>query len=550
MKKLFSLLALFLLLALPMQAQEDDGDGILLRSTLTGDITNLNPILASDSASIDVSSFLWVNLFEVDPETALPIPDLATWEISEDGLTYTFIIRDDAFWSDGTPITSADVEFTYRAIIAENVPSPRKGDVELIDTINIIDDKTFEVVLSAPNCTVWGNTFAALAPIPSHIFADDFSDVADNPFNTEPNVTSGPYIVEEWRPDEFIRLSENTEFYRGDPRISQIFNRVLVDTTIQNQALLTGEVDYVFMYPDQLEQLGDPDFLTPNIEPLNNTPMLIMNWASADNPQNAYDENGNMIEQDPNPFFSDVRVRQAIAMGYDKNSVLQTLGPDGGARVAGPITPSFGWAVAEDVTPYEYDAQRAAELLDEAGWILNEETGIREKDGLPFEVDLIYAPLVDVYTNLALIAQDELADLGIQLNVETMEWSAYLSDVLLTQEFDITIVGFGGGTEVDGIAYNILLSENDVAGSGFNLSSYVNPRVDELLREGRSVAGCDPEVRAEIYAELQRIVKEDVAYDFTVVTNQVHVMNNRVENFDPGPWNSHWEIPSWGILGN
>ena len=546
MKRWVIVIVLLAMMFITSQAQ--DGS-VLLRSTLTGDISNLNPIFSSDSASIDINGFLWRGLYDTDRESALPLPDLATWEISDDGLTYTFTIRDDAFWSDGTPITSADVDFTYRAIIQDDIPSPRKGSVELIDTINIVDDKTFEVVLSSPNCTVWGNTFNALTPIPSHVFADDFSDLVENDFNTEPNVTSGPYVVEEWRPDEFVRLVENPNFYGGDPQIPEIFNRVLVDTTVQNQSLLTQEVDYVFMYPDQLEQLGGPDFLDPNIFQLNNTPMLIMNWANPENPQSAYDEDGNLIEQEANTFFSDVRVRQAVAMGYDKNAVMQTLGPDGGARVAGPVTPSFSWAVSEDVTGYDYDPERAAELLDEAGWIMNEDTGVREKDGVPFEVDLVYAPLVDLYTNIALIAQDQLGELGIKLNVDTMEWSAYLTDVLLAQDFDITIVGFGGGTEVDGIAYNILLSENDVAGSGFNLASYVNPRVDELLKEGRTLAGCDPDARAAIYQELQEIVKEDVAYDFTVVTNQVHVMNTRVENYDPGTWNATWDIPSWGILG-
>lgn len=211
---------------------------------ISGDITNLNPIFTSDSASIDIAGFLWAGLFDTDPETALPIPDLATWEVSEDGLTYTFTIRDDAFWSDGTPITSADVDYTYRAIVAEDIPSPRKGAVELIDTINIIDEKTFEVILSSPNCTVWGNTFSALTPIPSHLFAEDFSDLDGNPFNTEPTVTSGPYVVDEWQSDEYIRLIENPEFYGGDPNIPQIFNRVLVDTTIINQSLLTQEIDY------------------------------------------------------------------------------------------------------------------------------------------------------------------------------------------------------------------------------------------------------------------------------------------------------------------
>ena len=103
---------------------------------------------------------------------------------------------------------------------------------------------------------------------------------------------------------------------------------------------------------------------------------------------------------------------------------------------------------------------------------------IREKDGVPFEVKLVYAPLVDLYTNIALVAQDQLGQLGIKVDVQSEEWSSYLTNVLLPQKYDLTIVGFGGGTEVDGIAYNILYSKNDNPGSGFNLASYVNPKVD------------------------------------------------------------------------
>lgn len=540
---LFSLLVL-LLVGVPIGAQEV---GPLLRSTMTGDISNLNPIFRSDSASNDISSFVFAGLFETDPFTGLPVPKLATWEVSEDGLSYTFTLRDDANWSDGTPITSADIVFTYNAIIADAIPSPRKGQVALIETINVVDDKTFEVVLSSPDCTVWGNTFAALVPIPSHLFAEDFSDLVDNPYNTEPKVVSGPYYVEERRPDEFIRLRANENYFEGPPQITTIFNRVLVDTTVINQSLLTGEIDYAFMYPDQLEQLGGPDFLNAWVNGLNNAPMLMLNWADGENPQDAYDEDGNLIEQTPNRFFSDVRVRQAIAMGYDKTAIMQTLGPDGGFLLSGPVTPMFSWALDPNDEPWPYDPERAAALLDEAGWIDTNGDGIRDKDGIPFEFEIVYSPLVDLYTNIALVAQDHLGQLGIRVSVQSMEWSAYLSQVLLPQKYDATIVGFGGGSEVDGIAYSILLSTNDVAGSGFNIASYVNPEIDELLKRGRTLPGCDVAERATIYQEIQRIARNDVAYDFTVGTNQVHVMNARVTGFEPGPWNSYWDIIGWGI---
>jgi peptide/nickel transport system substrate-binding protein len=466
--------------------------------------------------------------------------------VSEDGLTYTFTIDANANWSDGTPITANDVLFTYNAITNDAVESPRKADLELIADLTVVDDKTFTVTLSQPNCTVWGSAFTALRPIPAHMYSEDFSEFMANSFNTQPTVTSGPYVWAETAPDEFVRLTANENYYRGAPQIQTVINRIITDPAIQNQALQTGEIDYAFMYPDQLEQLGDQETFNVFIFPLNNTPMLIMNWADAENPQPAYDEEGNLIEQTPNRFFSDVRVRQAIAMGYDKAAIMETLGPDGGYLLSGPITPSFGW-VGADVEPYPYDPEAAAALLDEAGWLMNDATGVREKDGVPFEVTLSYAPLVDLYTNIALVAQDQLGQLGIRINIDSQEWSSYLTNVLLPQNYDLTIVGFGGGVEVDGIAYNTLLSENDIPGAGFNIASYINPEMDELLRQGRSLVGCSQEERAEFYRQIQQIAHDDVAYEYTVGTNQVHVMNDRITNYNPGPWNSYVNIEGWGV---
>lgn len=540
------LLMLLLLIAVPAIAQ-DSGDTLLLAQPPAGDISTLNPALATDGSSLMVISWLFDGLFQPNPETAAPEPMLATWTESEDGLTYAFTLRDDANWSDGTPITSADVVFTYNAIINDAVPSPRKADMALISAINVIDDKNFEVVLSAPDCTVWGGAFSSLTPLPSHVYAADFSDFVENSNNLSPSVTSGPYLFDEYRPGEYVRLVRNSAYYGGEPQIPSTLFRVVADTAVQNQALQAGEVDYAFMYPDQLEQLGDTSSFNVFVAPLNNTPLFIMNWADPANPQPAYDEAGNPVEQTPNVFFSDVRVRQAIAMGYDKSAIVGTLGPDGGFLLNGPFTPGFSWANDPAVGPWTYDPERAAQLLDEAGWVLNADTGVREKDGVPFEFDLVYSPLVDLWSNIALVAQDQLGQLGIRVNVQSMEWSAYLSDVVLPQAFDATIVGFGGGTQVDGIAFNILNSKNDIPGSGFNLTSYVNPELDALMQQARSLPGCAQEERAALYAQVQAIAMNDVAYDFTVGTNQVNVMNSRVQGFAPGTWSTFPNIPGLSI---
>jgi peptide/nickel transport system substrate-binding protein len=326
----------------------------------------------------------------------------------------------------------------------------------------------------------------------------------------------------------------------------------VADPATLNQALQTNTVDYAFMYPDQLEQLPQAETFNTFLYPNNNTPIVVMNYQDPENPLAAYDEDGNLVELTPNKFFSDIRVRQAVAMGYDKAALAMTMGENAGSvQLTGPVTPAFYSTYdMSGVEPWPYDPEQAAALLDEAGWVDSDGDGIRDKDGVKFEVDLIYSPLVDLWTNIATVLQDQLGQIGIQVNVSTMEWSAYLSEVLLPYKYDITIVGFGGGTQVDGIAYNLLKSDNVVPNSGFNLAGYVNPEIDALLEQARTLPGCDVAERAALYQQVQQIARDDVPYDWTVSTTQVNVFNPRVTNVTYGQWDGGllgFTVSEWGL---
>lgn len=547
-RRLIVLLLSLILIVMGTSAQTDE---TLIWSLVGGDISTLNPALATDGNSINVINALFEGLFRVNPDTGLPEPGLTSWTISEDGLQYTFTIREDAQWSDGTPVTAADVKFTYDAILSDLVESPRKADIGTIASIEVIDEQTFVASLEAPNCTIWGSAFVNLTPLPSHMFEADFSDFMTSPFNTAPSVTSGPYLFDERSSGEFVRLVANPNYFDGQPIIENLLYRIVADPATLNQALQTGTVDYGFMYPDQLEQLFQREMFNVFVYPLNNSPIVIMNHQDPSNLQNAYDADGNLNELVPNPFFGDVRVRQAIAMGYDKSMLAMTLGPDAGSvPLSGPIVPAFYDAYdMSDIEPWEFNPERAAELLAEAGWEMGSD-GVLVKDGLRFEVDLVYSKLVDLWGNAALIMQDQLSDLGIRLNIIEQEWSAYLGNVLLPGEFNITIVGFGGGTEIDGIAYNLLHSSNLIlGGGGFNLAGYINPEMDDLLDRARTLPGCDVNERAELYREVQRIARDDVAYEWLVSSSSVNVLNARIEDAFIGQWSGvpNWEVVGWGI---
>jgi peptide/nickel transport system substrate-binding protein len=431
--------------------------------------------------------------------------------------------------------------------MSDKVQSPRKSDMAAIKSVEVKDDKTVVVTVKSVNCTIWGNAFGSLVPLPSFKFKADFSDFMTNPWNTAPDVSSGPYVFAERKAGEFVRLTANKNYYEGAPKIPTALFRIIADPATVNQALQTDNIDYAFMYPDQLEQLQSKEKFNTWLFPNNNTPIVVMNWQDSETPQAAIDKDGKPVTLKPNKFFADKRVRQAIAMGYDKNALTQTLGKNSGSvPLTGPITPAFsGVYDVSAVKPWPYDPKKAAELLDEAGWKLGAD-GVRVKDGVRFELELKYSKLVDLWSNIAAIMQDQLGQIGIKLKVTEMEWSAYLSTVLLPFKYDITIVGFGGGTEVDGIAYNLLHSKNAVPSQGFNIASYVNPKMDELLDKARTFPGCKVADRAPLYAEIQQIAHDDVAYEWTVSTTQVNVMNKRILDIKYGQWGTN-PVVQWSI---
>lgn len=547
MRKLLSFLILgFLTLPLAYTQAQSPEDTIILSTS--SNTSALNPILSAEGDNI--SQFIWSRLFEVDPVSGIPVPGLTSWAISEDGLTYTFTIREGAVWSDGEPITASDVEFSYKAITSDLVESPHTSSMALIESFEVVDERTFQVVFSQVDCTGW-QSLAFLVPIPSYRYAANLSNVMTSDFNYNPDIASGPYILHESRPDDFTRLRANPLYWQGEPHTPYLMFRVVADPGIVNQALMTGDIDGASMSPDQLQQLATLENLNIFSFPSNNVTFMALNWSDPNKPTPAWDNSGNPEEQAPHPLFSDVRVRQAIAMGYDKDAILSTLGDGSGMRLISSVFPTISWAYNTELTPWHYDPERARGLLAEAGWEDRNGDGILDRDGQPFAFEIVWSPVTNLWGNIAMVAQDQLSQLGMNVTMTSLEWGAFINDRLLSQQYDALIVGFGGGlvpADPDSITYPLMHSSNDIPGSGLNIASYVNPEVDALLDEGRSLPGCSVEDRAQVYWEIQRLIHEDVAYDFAITTNLVFLMNKRIANFNPSPWNWAWNAHEWEIL--
>jgi peptide/nickel transport system substrate-binding protein len=533
MKRLLLVLAL-LLVALPLTVMAQSSDTIVIRGF--GNIATFNPHMTSDGASYQAFSLLWPAPFLTDSFTGQAAPGLTDWTISDDGLTYTFTIRDDAVWSDGVPITSDDMIFSINAIKSDQIDTVLEPTVALIESVNRIDDKTYEVVLSGNNCAVLSD-LSAIRFLPAHRFAADFSDFETNALNTNPDISGGPYILEEWAPDEGQRFRANPDYWAGAPKIPYLVNRVIGDQAVAVQGIQSGEIDYTYFQGDLFQQIADKSNLQFESFPALTINFLALNWADPTNPQNAYDDAGNPVEQTPHPLFSDPAVRKAVVMGFNIDDVLATLGENGGSPLIGTVAAPLAWAYNNQISRLPYDPEGAMALLEEAGWVDSDGDGVREKDGVPLAFTISYSNILQHFETTALVAQDQLNQIGMSVEVELVEWANFLDQVFFGQTYDVTALSNSGGTSTPdpNDFMSLVLSTEDVVGSGSNTTSYVNTEVDALIEQARTLPGCDPAARAELYYQIQQITHDDVAYNFTYVPNIFQVANNRIGNFNPGP---------------
>ena len=225
------------------------------------DASILNPILWSDSASSGVGGYLFPGLIGVDHETGAFTPEGAmaeSWEVSADGLTWTFHLRDGIKWSDGDPVDANDFKFTYDAIASDLVETPRKSAVEKIASIEVVDPLTLKITLTEVKCDALGDL--GLGWLPSHLYKPDFSDIMENPYNAAPPVSAGPFTFQSWARDDNIILVRNEDYWEGAPNMDGRITRIVPDSGARLAQLLSGEIDVTGLEPSQLTSVqGNPE---------------------------------------------------------------------------------------------------------------------------------------------------------------------------------------------------------------------------------------------------------------------------------------------------
>lgn len=518
--------------------------GVFVQAS-SADATILNPILSSDSASSGVHTFLFPTLLGQDAFSGEFVPtELAeSWSTSDDGLVWTFNLRQDMVWSDGEQVDANDFKFTYDAIASELVETPRKSNVELIESIEVVDDFTLVVTFSEVKCDGLGDL--GLGILPSHLYAEDFSDIMTSALNEEPAVSAGPLTFNEWVRDDNVTLLRNDTYFKGAPNMDGMIIKTIPDAGARLAQLQTGEIDVLGLQPEQLTTAQ----LNPDLDVFkfkdDGYSYIGLNLADPANPQPGLDEDGNRVEQDPHPILSELAVRQAIAHALDYNTIINKVYLGQGYLMSANVVPAVEWAFNEELEPYAFDTELAASILEEAGWVDSDGDGIREKDGNTLTLSLKTNAGNTTREDLGALVQDQLNSIGFDIQFEAIEFGTLVGE-LLGQTFDMVIIGWTGlGTDPNDDSFWAL--RFDTPGSGFNFVSYANERVDELLKAGLSVPGCDPAERAPYYKEIQQIIHDEIPYVFVTGSIGNTGYNKRWQGIDPGPWSFYHNVEKWTI---
>ncbi len=466
------------------------------------DIVSLDPHGSNDQPSARVRAQIYDTLV-IQTEDLDLIPGLAeSWEQIDD-VTWHFNIREGVAFHNGDPLTAHDVAFSIDRHRAEETASPSAFLVGFIEDVSVVDDMTVEIVTDAPFAPI----LAHLAHSATSIVNERSVTEAGDDFGTDVAVGTGPFRFVTWETASQVVLERNDDYWQGDVLPERVVFRAIVDGTVRAIELEAAGIDiaYALEPRDALRLQDHPSVTMAPIETLSTQYV------------------GFNAEKEP---FDDVRVRQAINHAIDSETIVDVIYEGFGFPATSPIS-SQVFGANLDLEGYEFDPERARELLAEAGYPDGFSTTVWTNDN-PLRIQI------------AEIMQAQLGQIGISVDVEVLEWSTYLADTAAGAH-DMFILGWVTVTaDADYGLYALFHSSQ--FGSAGNRTFWSDPRVDELLDLGRQEADLD--LRSEFYYEAQEIIAEQAPWIFLNTSIENNATRDNVVGFVPHPAGHHklWTV--------
>lgn len=477
----------------------------------------------------NVSSLLYASLVTVD-DKGVPTPELAeSWDVSADQLTYTFHLRKDLKFSDGSPLTADDVAFTWTiqydkaydggsqlpTLNVKGGKAYKEGTAPTVAGIKVIDPQTISATLEKPNAT-------ALVLLGSNVLSKAYYG-KDYKFGQleyikklhEHPLGDGPYKLEKFIPGQEVRFVANENYFKGKPKTEHFIYKTTEGDVWQ--FVETGEVDYAsFSATDEnIEKLKALGFV--NIIPY--TP-------------SSY---GYMQVNLKHEQLKDKLVRQAIVYGLDRQSIYVDAAQGAGSIANIPASP-ISWSYTDEgINPYKYDPEKAKQLLDEAGWKVGA-NGNREKDGKPLSIHYLGSKSKNTDIFIA-IAKENFEALGIDFQPEV--FADFNSLVSKVEGGDYDLVSFSTSMLTDPADGFMQFFDGEI-------TDYDNPKFLELYN--KALATTDIEQRKAVYKELYQLFNDELPILFTSYKKTVYAYNGRIQNLSVSPFiGLAGSLPNWTL---
>lgn len=486
-----------------------------------------NPLYSESAFDLNVTSLIFDGMVEADFD-AVPISGMADFQISDDGLTYSFTLKDGIKFSDGTPLTTKDVEFTFYALCDPGYDGPYdaasigiagygeyfEGKSERISGIKVVDEKNIQFTLEKPNAqAIW---FFGVGILSRDYYGHDFKKgnletvkaLHDKPMGC------GQYKMSEYRLGESVELSSHDNYWKGKPKIKNLIFSVTPPGQ-EVERVITGEADIDFpaVSQDTVTSAVDAGFIDIYRYPTNGYGYVGMNLN--------------------NLKYQDKKVRQALVYGLNRQAVVETVfGPY--AQVINLPQSRVSWAYNEGgLNQYSFNLDKAAALLKEAGWE-KDSSGKLVKDGKQFEICFSTDegnPITDV---MIPVMQENYSKLGIKMEFQYLDFMTMV-DKLESGDLDMWFLAWDLTPDPDD-------SGTYKTDGPQNISHYSNPQADLLWDQG--VKEVDRDKRKDIYRQVYQILNDDIPCIWLYQRTDMWVVNSRVKNFKVSPYRN-WTCDMW-----
>jgi len=498
--------------------------GTLTQAIVGTDAKSFHPYLTTDSPSGSYQGYVFgVNLSQYDPKTLEHIPFGATWTVSDDKKTYTFTLKN-IQWSDGQPLTTDDFVWTYQQAIKPENQYPYADNLSLIDSYVAKDAHTLVVTLTDA-LTVGLEAADAILPLPRHVWEKyPWGDPSKNPEISSPSVVSGMWKLKEWKQEDHATFEANDSYFDGRPKIDTFTIRVFGTPEVAFQALKSGQIDY-----------------NPSIQPADYKSAkalskdTVYEWYPA---VGEWSYIGFNLRHAP---LQDPHVRHAIAYATDRKGLID-------AAAFGLAKPIYAGFVQEspvftaDVEHYDFAVDKARDLLKQSGYTLDSSKKLLGKDGKQLSFKLLYPTSSKPREAIATILKQQLGDLGINVDVQGLEFQAYVS-AIQSAPFDWDLQLGAWSTSIDPYWNKDIWSAKFVP--DLNAGDYVNPQVESLFNQGSTQF--DETKRKQIYAQIQQILATDEPNVFLYEPLTFVGMSKKVGGITVSPLGIEYDMNKWFI---